>query len=134
MSDRGHEQQVGAAARAPMALTPCGVTHCSRPIGGSSCGDATGDAPQGRGAETGLRSRPPASDRSLLVEQAGDLGVVLWPRAPPGQRRRAILPKNSSMNCAASTAAQPGAAGVSFELAADAIGALANSSSPRELK
>ena len=43
------------------------------------------------------------------------------------------LPKNSSMSCADSTAAQPGAAGVSLELDAEAMSAFANSSSPRAL-
>lgn len=43
-----------------------------------------------------------------------------------------ILPKNSSRTIEASTAAQPGAAGVSLELDAEAMRAFANSSSPRE--
>ena len=44
-----------------------------------------------------------------------------------------ILPKNSSISCADSTAAQPGAAGVSFELEAEAMSAAANWSVPSEL-
>ena len=43
-----------------------------------------------------------------------------------------ILPKNSSRTMEASTAAQPGAAGVSLELEAESMSALANSSLPRE--
>ena len=43
-----------------------------------------------------------------------------------------ILPKNSSRTCFASTAAQPGAAGVSLELDAESMSALAKMSSPSE--
>ena len=44
----------------------------------------------------------------------------------------ATLPKNSSRIFLPSTAAQPGAAGVSFEPSAESIRALANWSSPSE--
>ena len=76
--------------------------------------------PGGRGCRASAVDAVALIFSSYSAASAGDVAAA------------ATLPKNSSRMPEPSTAAQPGAAGVSFEPAADSMSALANWSSPSE--